>query len=151
MDLVEKYPNKDFVIDLPEGLTLDFPFIKMCETRLNGGNIYVRLHSLNPYLELKSCQDNDIKFFYAKPVNNFYDLMGLFDLKVSYVYITAPLFFQMDEVRKTGIPVRLIPNKCYESKTIPRKNGLHGTWIRPEKIDIYESYADVVEFYFDTP
>lgn len=53
----------------------------------------------------------------------------------------------MDEVKKIGIPLRLIPNRCYIAGTIPRINGLHGCWVRPEKLDIYEPYATIVEFY----
>ena len=53
----------------------------------------------------------------------------------------------MKEVQKTGVPLRLIPNRCYVQNTIPKENGLHGCWIRPEKLNLYEEYAEVVEFY----
>ena len=56
----------------------------------------------------------------------------------------------MDEVKKVGIPLRLIPNRCY-SRDIPREDGLHGCWVRPEKLDLYEPYASVIEFYSDGP
>ena len=29
---------------------------------------------------------------------------------------------------------------------IPRKNGIYGTWIRPEDVKVYEEWIDVLEF-----
>ena len=150
LELVEKYPNKDFVIDLPKGLTLDYRSIAMCASRLRRGTLYVRIHDLNPYLALAKCREHDLKFFWAGAAKNFYELRALKKLGVSYVYVEAPLFFEMDEVKKVGIPLRLIPNRCYDD-AIPRDNGLHGCWVRPEKLDLYEPYASVLEFYSDGP
>ena len=96
---------------------------------------------------LGKAKEYNLKFFFAEAVKTFYDLYALKKLGVSYVYVDAPLFFQMDEVKKVGIPLRLIPNKCYTSGYIPKVDGLHGCWIRPEKLYLYENYAEVLEFF----
>ena len=150
LELVEKFPTKDFVMDLPKGLALDYRSVAMCAERLRKGTLYVRIHDLNPFTSIAKCKEHNLKFFWAGAAKNFYELYGLKKLGVSYVYVEAPLFFQMDEVKKVGIPLRLIPNKCY-SADIPRDNGLHGCWVRPEKLDLYEPYASILEFYSDGP
>lgn len=149
-DYIEKYPHKDFVIDLPSGLTLDYPHVVMCEAQLTTGSLYIRLHDLNPHLQVAKCKEHNLKFFWSEAAKTFYELYSLKRLGVSYTYIEAPLFFQMDEVKRVGIPLRLIPNRCY-SDGIPRENGLHGCWVRPEKLSLYEPYCNVVEFYSDSP
>lgn len=57
----------------------------------------------------------------------------------------APLFFQMDAVKKIGIPVRAVPNLAYLSD-LPYGDGICGTWIRPEDMETYEPYIEVIEF-----
>ena len=44
-----------------------------------------------------------------------------------------------------------MPNRAYIQGHIPQMSGLHGTWVRPEKLDIYETYFDVCEFENDGP
>ena len=44
-----------------------------------------------------------------------------------------------------------MPNRAYIQGHIPQISGLHGTWVRPEKLDIYEPYFDVCEFENDGP
>ena len=114
---------------------------------LKENDLYIRVHELNVFTTLNKIKEYNLKFFYAEPVKTFYDAQSLKKLGVSYIYVDAPLFFQMDDIKKLGIPLRLIPNRCYVKNTIPRENGLHGCWVRPEKLNLYEDYAAVVEFY----
>lgn len=147
LEIVEKFNNKDIVMDLPEGVALDWRYVDMCAKQLKGGEFYIRMHVLNTFTNIARAKEFNLKFFYAYPVKTYYEAYSLKKLGVSYIYVDAPLFFQMDEVKKIGIPLRLIPNRCYIMGTIPRADGLHGCWVRPEKLEIYESYADVVEFF----
>ena len=150
VDLIEKFPTKSYVVDLPKGLVLDWPTMKMCESLLKeSAQFSIRLHELNVFTSLKKIKEYDLKFFYSEPVKTFYELNSLKKLGVCYVYVDAPLFFKMQKVKNAGIPLRLIPNRCYVEGTIPRDSGLHGCWIRPEKLEIYEPYASIVEFHCD--
>ena len=151
LDICEKFSDKDIILDVPEDSTVEYRTVAMCAEQLKeGAELYVRLHKVNIYLDVAQCRKHNVKFFYSEPVKTFYELSALRDLGVSYVYVDAPLFFDMDEVKKAGVPVRLVPNRCYPRGSVPHANGLHGTWIRPEKLDIYEPYAETAEFLFDT-
>ena len=148
MDIIEKYPNKNFIIDIPKGLILDWALTAACEAQLkDGAKIYLRLHDVNNPIILMKIKEANLKFFWNRPVSTFQEAYALKKIGVSHMYLNAPLFFQMDEVKKIGIPIRLIPNHCHPIANIPRENGLHGCWIRPEKLYLYEDYAESIEFY----
>ena len=152
LNLVEKYPNKDFIIDVPKGNPIDWKSISACKVRLaEGHKIYMRLHDLNPALVLRWVEKYDLPFFYSEAVKSYYELYNLKKLGVSYAYVDAPLFFDLNEAKKVGIPLRLVPNRACVEGHIPQVSGLHGTWVRPEKLDIYEPYFEVCEFYNDGP
>ena len=59
--------------------------------------------------------------------------------------LAEPLFFEMDIVKQFGVPVRMVPNVAYIDG-LPREDGVCGTWVRPEDLDLYEDYVEVVEF-----
>ena len=63
--------------------------------------------------------------------------------------LNAPLSFSLNKVKTiTNIPIRMCPNLAYDAY-IPRKNGIYGTWVRPEDINVYEAYVDTFEFIVD--
>lgn len=106
------------------------------------GTIYCCLEDI--YL-CNLCKKYNLKYFYKYPVQSYYELSGLKDLGVSYIRLAAPLFFDLKNVNKFGIPIRVTPNKAYDAY-IPRKNGIFGTWIRPEDLNLYEKYVSICEF-----
>jgi hypothetical protein len=91
------------------------------------------------------CKILNIKFFYAIPINSFYDLKALIDYGCCDVRIDAPLTHMLDKIEKFDITIRMSPNIAYYSY-IPRSNGVIGSWIRPEDVELYEEYIDVFEF-----
>jgi hypothetical protein len=86
-----------------------------------------------------------VPFYWGYPVSTYYDLRALKELGAAYVRLDAPLFFEMDEVKKFGIPVRAVPNIACLGE-IPTKNGIYGTWIRPDDVELYEDYIACLEF-----
>lgn len=96
--------------------------------------------------QIRKCLDLNIKFYFDRPVSRFEDVRELKRLNSQYVLIEAPLFFEMDKVSNIGVPVRLAPNVAYYDNWIPKENGLYGSWVRPEDIDLYNSYVDAIEF-----
>jgi hypothetical protein len=86
-----------------------------------------------------------VPFYWGYPISTYYDLRALKELGVAYVRLDAPLFFEMDEVKKFGIPVRAVPNMACLGE-IPTKNGIYGTWIRPDDVELYEDYIACLEF-----
>lgn len=143
LDLVVKYPNKDYVIDVNESLQpLELSTLEACNQKISG-EIYCALHDIYGY---QACKDHNLKYFYAFPVNSFFELKALKELGVSYVRLGMPIFFQMKDVSSFGIPVRLTPNKAYDAY-IPRSDGVCGQWVRPEDLPLYEQYgATICEF-----
>ena len=78
----------------------EYNTVEMCSKQLKGGKLSVRIQDINSFLNVNECQKHNLNFFWGKPVNNFYQLNALKNLGVSQVYIDAPLFFQMDELKK---------------------------------------------------
>lgn len=140
-DYIDDYPTKSFVLSIPAGEKIEFSKLKAYNEKLNG-KFYCELEDIT---NCEVFKENNIKFFWKYPVTNFYELQGLKDLGVSYVLIDAPIFFSLEKVKKFDIPIRVIPNVCYEGY-IPREDGLHGSWIRPQDFDLYEPYISVYEF-----
>lgn len=89
------------------------------------------------------------KFFFNDFVRNWDTLHGLKDLGVSDMYIVEDLGFELDAVGKilhsAGIQVRVFPNIA-QSPWI-KTPALKKFFIRPDDIEIYEPYVDVIEFF----
>ena len=138
-DLLEKYPEKTFILKIERDCNIDWNIIRGCN---KNGNLICCLEDLQ---DIEKCRTYGVRFYYAYPINSFFELQGLKNLGVAYVILGMPLFFQMDMVKEFKIPVRAIPNVAYDAY-IPHMNGICGQWIRPEDIDTYEEYVDVCEF-----
>lgn len=144
--LVEKYPNKTinlcrYYIHAEDKEEINWQEI-INFNRLTQGNFIFGVSYVDELLE---CQKNGIKFYYLNPISTFRDLQGLKALGVCYVLIDAPLFFQMDKVKNIGIPVRATANLAVRT-LLPYTDGVPGPWIRPEDIELYEEYIDLIEF-----
>ena len=142
-DLIEKYPNAEIVLIINREKDEKFTWndVRMWGV-LAQGRLVCCLQSMS---DMEECKKIKVGYYWGYPVNNYYDLRTLKDAGVSYVRLEAPLFFEMDEVKKFGVPVRAVPNVAHLND-IPTKNGIYGTWIRPDDIDLYEEYIAVCEF-----
>lgn len=74
-----------------------------------------------------------------------YKLRAYKNLGCAFAIIEAPLIFDLDAAKQIGISLRAVPNMGI-TDNIPRQNGIHGGWIRPEDIPAYEEYIDTFEF-----
>ena len=92
------------------------------------------------------------KVFWSYPVTSFWELRGLIDLGVNEVLLDAPLYFDLNKVKKicdkSNVEIRLIANQCFNSY-MPRENGIKGPYIRPEDVEYYEQYVSHIEFISD--
>ena len=138
-DLLDKFPQKTFILRIENSNSVDWNIIRGCN---KNGNLICCLENLK---DIEKCRIAGVRFYYAYPVNSFFELQGLKNVGVEYVHLGMPLFFQMEEVKAFNIPVRVIPNVAYDAY-IPHMNGICGQWIRPEDMDTYEEYVDVCEF-----
>lgn len=91
-------------------------------------------------------KEEGLDFYHVRPVTNYYDFQALYDLGVKYVYIAAPLFFDLAYLPMDRPEVRVYANEA-NVDGLPRANGVCGPWIRPEDLDLYDDHVDVVEFF----
>ena len=141
-DLIEKYPKAIIILEEDlAGEQFDWKEIDLWN-KLAQGRLIICLAAI---YNAEQCKKYNVKFYVGYPVKTLYELNGLKNLGVCYVRLDAPLFFRMNVVKAAGVPIRLIPNLAY-GDGLPREDGVCGTWVRPEDIDIYDAYVDVVEF-----
>ena len=94
---------------------------------------------------LEKVQEIRIKYFYAIPVSTFAELKALVDCGCCDVKIDAPLTHMLDKLDNYDITLRMSPNIAYYAN-IPRADGVIGSWVRPEDVELYGEYIDVFEF-----
>lgn len=142
--LHELYPEKPIIvrISLYDIMSVNWEEILMWN------DLHPSFILCTPTIELcKEARSLHIKSYLNFAVTSFYQLKAVMNMDVEYILIDAPLFFQLDKVKKlTGNKkLRLIPNYAYNDG-FTRSDGIHGTWVRPEDLEVYEKYFDVCEF-----
>lgn len=146
IDYIVDYPNAEIVLCVNSQLSDKeeaFNTLLMYKEKSNN-KFTLELGKLDNDIILR-LKELEIPFYWKYPVTTFDELDALRFIGVSQVLIDGPLFFQMRNIKRFNIPVRVIPNVCYENY-IPRENGLYGTWIRPQDQDLYEPYISTLEF-----
>lgn len=140
---IEDYPNKSFVYEIPKNIlnsNIEWSKIKEYAEK---ADFKLAIKNLNLATE---CHNRNISFYWDYPVFTYYELRSLIKLNPCYIILNAPLFFDLENVNKiTKIPIRLSPNLAYDAY-IPKDNGIYGTWIRPEDVDNYSKYVNILEF-----
>lgn len=155
-EIIVRYADKDWLYDHNDIFNSKAICLTCTEAKIPGDIDWDWIKSMRPlYKEiyvgvpnfglLRDAQTNGCKAYLMKYINNFADLNVCRDLGAVYVYIEQPLFSSMDIVKKFGIPVRFTPNIA-ESQYYDMSNTLHGIWIRPEDIEMYDFGDCVCEF-----
>lgn len=137
---IDSYPDIAFVITIDD--RSDEVNYKLLNELNNTINLTIELITLTKALDYTK---QNLKWFWKYPIQTFYDLEGLIQLGASQVLIDAPLFFDLKKIKEYNIKVRLIVNQCYQNY-IPRANGIHGCWILPQHMYLYEDYIYMIEF-----
>ena len=132
-------------IRLPEDYTQDN--IELLEAAYNKGyNIAIILPDIYYVERLKN---KGVPFFLGAPTRSWDEFTGFLSLGVSDIYVTCELGFELDKIsdiaKKNGIKVRCYAN--INQSTWRGEKGLKGFFIRPEDVDFYSNYVDVLEFY----
>ena len=97
--------------------------------------------------EVYAAKEHGLRFFLAAEANSAWDLRAMVELGCEYAYVGIPLFFNLPSVEDIPIALRAIPTISYNHK-LPHSSGICGQWIRPEDVEDYEEYIDVLEFEF---
>ena len=140
-DYIEQFPNKTIIYDIPfdKGLEVNWDVLKVFKEKID---LVLCIHDLH-LVDL--CKTFDFKWFWAYPIITYHELKGIAEMGASYLYISAPLTFDLPFVAKYNIPIRVCANVAHEGY-VKRKNGITGFFIRPEDISKYEEYISVIEF-----
>ena len=100
---------------------------------------------------MEELKDTNLKYFFKAAANSWDKFTGLISQNVSDIYITDELAFELDKVaeiaHKNNIKVRIYPNIA--QSRWDKLSDILKFFIRPEDIEMYESYVDVCEFYGD--
>lgn len=115
-------------------------------------NFAIKMQCYNEELAA-ALQDVDIPFFIATYIDTFELLEKYVKLGVSDVYICNDLGFSIKKVSKickaNHINVRVYPNIAQSSLPSSEREqlGLRIFFIRPEDLEYYEPYVDIIEFF----
>ena len=139
-DLIQKYLNKRILL-LPGTEPFDWEEIRrynmMCHQ-----NFVLCVNSLN---DARTAKELEIKFMLSMEATSYWELEGLEELGAEYAYVGIPLFFDLPHSLDFEIKLRAVPTVSY-NHILPRENGIFGQWIRPEDVDEYEPFIQVLEF-----
>ena len=97
---------------------------------------------------MHTAANKGLQFYHQAPLHTFQELRDLQAAGVSEVILGAPLFFQLDSVQKNfpTLQIRAIANIALPEGSMAYHNGVCGTWIRPEDIELYNCYISTIEF-----
>ena len=111
-------------------------------------NLVMRLPSYSSQIQTLLSQKR-LPHYYFILANKWDILNGLLETSVTDIYITEDLCFSMDIVKQKckekNKRIRTFCDVCQTSW--PQSNSLRTFFIRPEDINLYNKYIDVVEFF----
>lgn len=145
--LIETYPNKSFLIILRETDKVpiaDWEFLQICKNRVK---LEIECTTMEHF---SMCKFHEIPFCLYKPMESFYELRNWMSLGATSFYIGPTLFFDMEELLKINIKIRLIPNTPGNNEIRPKGgNYMSAPWIRPEDIELYAGSENICRFFTD--
>lgn len=140
VDLLKDYPEKIIIWELPVDYS-EFKNLIISYAQISDNFICC----LSNLATIDWFKQNNIKFYYGYPVNNFSDLRALDNLGVEYIYVTGSPLFDISSLKDCKAKLRAVPNVAYDAY-VPRSNGLAEGWIRPEDALLYENIINTFEF-----
>ena len=148
LEFLKLHTDKRINLWITNGDFVSIDFLQELSDKFD--NLYFKL-PLNSYLEEIENNEVHFRYFFDEYINNWDTLIGVLQKSVTDVYITEDLGFELDKVAATaakyGAQVRVFPNVAQsEWRETP---GLKKFFIRPEDVEAYEDYVDVMEFYGD--
>ena len=128
-------------IYIPRGTNIDWNYFEPYRQALN-----LVIAPEDTYL-LREARTYGYKAFWAYPVSTYQELDSLVYIGVDEILIDGPLYFDVENVKKLahGVELRMNPIQCYPNQ-LPHTNGIRGTYVRPEDVNLYEPYVEHMEF-----
>ncbi len=142
-DLIQKYPNKTIILSPHEPGDANYDWNELRRYSLMCQSNFIM--NLNHMLFVNEAKENNIKFMLNTEATSYWELRGLEELGAEYAYVGIPLFFDLKHSLDMDIKLRAIPTVAY-NHILPHSSGVYGQWIRPEDVDKYEGYIQILEF-----
>lgn len=139
-NFIDNFLDKEYVVYIPRNVKdIDWE-----ELEIFANKVKLTLAIENTYL-IMDCNSHKLNYYWAYPITTWYELNGLVNLGVKQLFLGIPLVFQLPEIKKFNLPIRVVANVCYDG-FIPRPDGICGFYIRPEDVKAYEEYIDTIQF-----
>ena len=145
-DYVDDYPDKIICMLIPKDTEVDWTYLEGFQDKL---------HLTLMFESIKDTYNNkNFPWFWAYPITTYFELDSILKFNnFAEVIIGGPLFFDLENVynlcQEHGVTIRIAPNLAYDAY-IPRRDGIVGTYVRPEDVSYYEPYVRMFFFRFDT-
>ena len=146
-DLIEKYPKATINLTryYQDGeQEIDWNELNTFNV-LAQGRLVLGLTFISEMIEARS---RGYKFYYLSHIRTYQELIDVINFGVCRVHLGAPLFFEMERVKRVcDLPIVAIANSAFSDSVFTRPDGVLGIWIRPEDVDVYSTYIDTIEFF----
>lgn len=149
IDFLEKHNTKRINLVIEDELT-DLLINDLKEISKKYSNLYFKFEYYSDEIA-EIASENELRFFFATKASNWDTFLGLLETGVTDIYVVEDLCFDLERVSAVAhnedVQLRTYANVTQSSwKYTPE---IKTFWIRPEDIDIYEKYIDVLEFFGD--
>lgn len=146
-DFIQQYKDKKLMIDITE---LDIESNMTVLSTLAAKNVtYILSLEQEKYLYL--FDEENIKYCFNVGVDNWDTLHAFIKLRVSEMYITNELCFDLSKVRKVlrdaDIRMRTYANVAQSRDNFGVNSTLKAFFIRPEDLFLFEEIFDSIEFF----
>lgn len=142
-DYAKKYPNATLTLEILPQTEWDFSELKeyfiLSRNKLKFCLPEIKEETVSQF------KTNNMPFFWGYEITTAYELNAVIAAGVCEARIGAPLFFDTDYLKKCGIPLRVTANVAHAGY-FEHLDGINGSWIRPEDLDMYEGIFTTVEF-----
>ena len=142
-DVYHTYQGKTIILFPPQNNQEEYDWKEIQQYNLICESNFIL--NLNQIKLALSAKELGIKFMLNTEATSYWELKGLQELGAEYAYIGIPLFFDLNHSLDLDIKLRTIPTVAY-NHNLPHKDGICGQWIRPEDVERYEEYIEVLEF-----
>ena len=142
-DLYHTYQNATIILFPPIDEQTEYNWNEIMQYNLLCNSNFIL--NLNNLRLARITKDRGIRFMINIEATSYWELDGLEKLGAEYAYVGIPLFFDLPDTLNYNIKLRAIPTVAY-NHSLPHDNGICGQWIRPEDVEKYEGYIEVLEF-----
>lgn len=143
LDAMEKNGFADIVIS-PQA-DMDWPFLEQMNQKMReqGRRLIVAVMNI---LNADEAKAHNMDFYFNYPFSTYADLEFAKAVGACYAIIGAPLFFELDQVKKFDIPLRAVADRADNGTFAEHRINWNGAFIRPEDVRFYEQYFEIIEF-----